>query len=252
MIRFLLRKTFLHWWDNLYTLLCVNLCLALLVALYLYLASLRGVGYLGIVIIYLFNLLIGTTSVAARKISDYDPPDVRLFFLGAKTVWKDALFFTACFVLHGIALNNIIPFYLTLGSKLAGLLLAMLLFWACVTWWLAMIYYYPVGLRLNLPIFTTVRRAFLLFTDNPSLSFAIFLLSTASLMLSFVTAMLLPGIGFMLVFHQVAGRTLLRRYRYLEGHPHAKQEIPWSLLLKDDLEFIGGRSAKGIVFPWKE
>lgn len=252
MITFLLRKSFLHCWDNLYTLLCVNLCLALLVALYLYLASLQGGGYPGIVIIYLFNLLIGTASVAARKISDYDPPDVRLFFLGAKTVWKDALFFTACFVLQGTALSYIIPFYLTLGSGLAGLSLAMLLFWACAVWWVAMIHYYPVRLRLNLPISLAVRRAFLLLTGNLSLSCAIFLLSAAALMLSLVTAMLLPGMSLILVFHQVAGRTLLLKYQYLEGHPQAREEIPWSRLLKDDLEFIGGRSVKGIVFPWKE
>jgi hypothetical protein len=252
MIKFLLRKTFLHCWDNLYKLLCVNLCLALLVALYVYLASLRGGGYPGILIIYLFNLLIGTTSVVASRISDYELPEVSLFVLAAKTVWKDALFFSACFELHGMVLGYVIPFYLTLGNRLAGLLLAMLLFWVCVTWWLAMIYYYPVRLRLNLPVLTAARKAFLLFTDNLSLSFAIFLLSAVSLMLSLVTSMLLPGISLMLVFHQVAGRTLLLKYRYLESHPRAKRDIPWSLLLKDDLEVIGGRPLKGIIFPWKE
>jgi hypothetical protein len=252
MIPFVLRKSFLHCWDNLYTLLCVNLCLALLVALYIHQASLLGGGYPGLVIIYLFNLLIGTTSVAARKIADHDPPDVRLFFLGAKTVWKDALFFAACFVLHGMVFDHVIPFYLTLGSKLAGLLLAMLLFWVCVTWWLAMIYYYPVRLRLSLPIFSAVRRAFLLFTDNLSLSCAIFLLSAAALMLSLVTAMLLPGLSLVLVFHQVAGRTLLLKYDYLESHPRARENIPWSLVLKDDLERLGGRSLKEIILPWKE
>jgi hypothetical protein len=252
MITFVLRKSFLHCWDNLYKLLCVNLCLALLVALYVYLASMQGGGYPGIVIIYLFNLLIGTTSVVAKKVSDYDPPDVSLFFLAARTVWKDALFFTVCFVLHGMVFDYVIPFYLTLGNRLAGLSLAMLLFWVCVTWWLAMIYYYPVRLRLNLPVFTAARKAFLLFIDNLSLSFAIFLLSAVSLVVSLVTSMLLPGISLMLVFHQVAGRTLLLKYHYLESHPRAQKDIPWGLLLKDDLKVIGGRPLKGIIFPWKE
>jgi hypothetical protein len=107
-------------------------------------------------------------------------------------------------------------------------------------------------LRLNLPVFTAARKAFLLFTDNLSLSFAVFLLSALSLMLSLVTALLLPGISLMLVFHQVAGRTLLRKYHYLESHPRAKKDIPWSLLLKDDLEVIGGRPLKALIFPWKE
>ncbi len=252
MILFLLRKTFLHCWDNLYTLLCVNLSLAMLVALYGYLASLQGGGYLGLVAIYLFNFLIGTTSVVAMKVSDYDPPVASLFVLGGRTVWKDALFFTACFVLQGMALNHIIPFYLTLGSRLAGLSLGLLLFLVCAAWWVAMIYYYPVRLRLNLPPSRAAHVAFLLFIDNLSLSLAIFLLSATALLLSLVTALLLPGIGFMLVFHQVAGKTLLRKYHYLEHHPGAEQEIPWSRLLKDDLEVIGRRSMKGIIFPWKE
>jgi len=252
MITFLLRKSFLHCWDNLYTLLCVNLCLALLMALYIHLSSLQGGGYLGIVIIYLFNLLIGATSVAARRISDYELLEVRLLFLAARTVWKDALFFSACCVLQGTALSSIIPFYLTLGSRLAGLFLAMLLFLACAAWWVAMIYYYPVRLRLNLPVFKAARWAFLLFSDNLSLSLAIFLLSAASLALSLVTTMLLPGISLMLVFHQVAGRTLLRKYSYLESQPQPRKNIPWNLLLKDDLAVISGRSLKAIILPWKE
>ena len=138
-----------------------------------------------------------------------------------------------------------------MGSRLAGLFLAVLLFWVCVTWWVAMIYYYPVRLRLNLPVFAAARKAFLLLTDNLSLSFAIFLLSVVSLMLSLVTTMLLPGISLVLVFHQLAGRTLLLKYHYLESNPKAKQDIPWSLLLKDDLEVIGGRPLKEIIFPWK-
>jgi len=252
MITFLLRKSFVHCWDNLYTLLCVNLCLAMLMGLCVYLASVQGGSLPGLGVLYLCNLLIGTTSVVAKKVSDYDPPHISLFFLGAKTVWKDALFFTGCVALHGMVLSSIIPFYLALGSRLAGLSLAVLLFWVCVIWWVAMIYYYPVRLRLNLPVFTAARKAFLLFTDNLSLSFAIFLLSAVSLMVSLVTSMLLPGISLMLLFHQVAGRTLLLKYHYLESHPRAKKDIPWSFLLKDDLDLIGGRSMKGILFPWKE
>jgi hypothetical protein len=114
-----------------------------------------------------------------------------------------------------------------------------------------MIYYYPLRLRLNLPVFTATHKAFLLFADNLSLSLAIFLLSGVTLVLSLVTTMLLPGISLMLVFHQVAGKTLLRKYDYLESHPQAKERIPWSLLLKADLAAISGRSLKEIILPWK-
>jgi len=253
MITVLLKKSFLHYWDNLYKLLCVNLCLALLMALYVHLSFLQGGGYLGVVIIFLFNLLIAATSLMAREISDYDSPKISLFLLAAKTLWKDALFFTGWFVLHVTVLNHIIPFYLKLGSKLAGLSLAMLLFWVCAIWWMAMIYYYPLRLRLKCPVFKAAHKSLLLLTDNLSLSLAIVLFSSVFLILSLVTTMLMPGISFVLVFHQVAGRTLLLKYDYLESHPlENKNDVPWSLLLRDDLEIIGSRSLKEIIFPWKE
>ncbi len=253
MVTFLLKKSFFDYWDNLFKLLCVNLCLALLMALYFQLGYLQSGDYLGLVIIYLFNLLIGATSLVAWKISDYDFPKISLFLLAAKTVWKDALFFTVCFVLQVTILDHIIPFYLKLNSRLAGLSLAMLVFWVCAIWWVAMIYYYPLRLRLNFPVFKAARMSLLFFTDNLSLSLAILLISLVLLMLSLVTTMLLPGISFMLAFHQVAGRTLLLKYDYLANHrPANKKDIPWSLLLKDDLDIVGKRSLKEIIFPWKE
>ena len=82
---------------------------------------------------------------------------------------------------------------------------------------------------------------------------AVFLISSVIFMLSLGTAMLLPGISFLLVFHQVAGRTLLLKYDYLENHPLVnRKDIPWSNLLKEDLEIINRRSLKEIIFPWKE
>jgi hypothetical protein len=171
----------------------------------------------------------------------------------ARTVWKDALFFTSCFVLQGTVLDRIIPFYLRQSGRLAGMSLAMLLFWVSVIWWVAMIYYYPLRLRMSFPVFKAVRKSLLLLMDNLSVSLSIFLISTVLLMLSLVTTMLLPGISFLLVFHQVAGRTLLLKYDYLNSHPlENRKDIPWSLLLDDDLVIIGRRSLKEIIFPWKE
>ena len=253
MITFLLKKSFFDYWDNLYKLLCVNLCLALLMAFYIHLAYLLGRGHLGIIIIYLFNLLIGSTALMARKISDNNLPRINLFLKATKSVWRDALFFTACIALQIAVADHIIPFYLKLENRLAGLSLAMLLFWICVIWWMATIYYYPLRLRLNFSIFKAARKSLLVFADNLSLSLAVFLISSVIFMLSLGTAMLLPGISFLLVFHQVAGRTLLLKYDYLENHPLVnRKDIPWSNLLKEDLEIINRRSLKEIIFPWKE
>ena len=253
MITFLLKKTFLHYWDNLYKLLYANLCLALLIALCMYTLSQEGGSYLSLVPFYLFNLLIGATALVSRRISDHDLPENSLWLLGAKTLWKDALFFTAWVILHAAVFTLLIPFYLGLANRLVGLSLAMTLFWVCIFWWVAMIYYYPLRLRLNLPVFRAAHRSLLFLTDNLSLSLAISMVSAVILMLSVVTSMLLPGISFVLIFHQVAGRTILLKYTYLESHPTAnRKDIPWNLLLKDDLEIIGKRSLKEILFPWKE
>lgn len=253
MINFLLRKSFYDYWDNLYKLLVINLCLALLIALYIHLVYLQGNVYLGIPIIFLFNLLIGAASLLGMKISDYDLPGFSLFFQGIKKVWVDALFFTACIALQMSIINHIIPFYLKLGNRLAGLSLTMLVLWICAIWWFATIYYYPLRFRLKLSIIKAARQSLLFLADNPILTLGLLLTSLVLFMLSLAIAMLLPGISFLLVFYQVSGRTLLRKYRYLESHPDTdKKDIPWSHLLKEDLEILNRRSVKEIIFPWKE
>ncbi len=253
MITFLLKKSFFDYWDNLYKLLIVNLCLALIMAFYALQSSMQGHGHIEIAIIYLFNLLIGATSRVAGKISDNDLPKVSLFIHATKTAWKDALFFTGAIVLQVKILDHIIPFYLKLSARLVGMSMGMLIFWICVIWWVAMIYYYPLRLRLNLSVFQAVYKSLQLFADNFTLSLAVFMVSSVLLMLSLVTAMLLPGISFLLVFHQVAVRTLLFKYDYMKNRsPADKKDIPWGFLLKEDLEIIGKRSLSEIIFPWKE
>ena len=253
MVNFLLRKSFYDYWDNLYKLLCINLCLALLMALYIHLVYLQGNVYLGIPIIFLFNLIIGAASMMGMEISDYKLPGFSLFLQGIKKLWVDALFFTACIALQTSIINHIIPFYLKLENKMAGLSLAMLVLWISTIWWAATIYYYPLRLRLKLSIIKAARQSLLLLADNLILSTGILLISFVLVMLSLATAMLLPGTTFLLVFYQVSGRTLLLKYRYLETHPTGeKKDIPWNDLLEDDLKIISRRSVKELIFPWKE
>jgi hypothetical protein len=253
MINFLLRKTFYDYWDNFYKLFCINFCLALLMALYIHLVYLQGYIYLGIPIIYLFNLLIGGASLMGLKISDYDLPGFKVFFQGIKSVWVDALFFTACIALQTSIANHIIPFYLKLGNKMIGLSLAILVLWISAIWWAATIYYYPLRFRLKLSVMKTARQSLLLLADNVILAVGILFTSFVLVMLSLATAMLLPGISFLLVYYHVATRTLLLKYNYLESHPKAdKKSILWDRLLEDDMKIINRRSLKEIIFPWKE
>jgi hypothetical protein len=77
--------------------------------------------------------------------------------------------------------------------------------------------------------------------------------SVAVLALSAFTALLIPGITGLLIWHQVALKIRLCKYDYLEENPDAnRRQIPWDALLIDDRERVGKRTLRGMIFPWKE
>jgi hypothetical protein len=73
------------------------------------------------------------------------------------------------------------------------------------------------------------------------------------MLVSFVTAFLVPGITGLAIWYQSALRLRMYKYDYLEEHPDTpKREIPWDALIYDDRERVGKRTLRGMIFPWKE
>jgi len=257
MILFMLNKTFFDFWDNLFSIFLLNFGCTLIVGAGIYVTSLLGVHpvtfFLGILItVVMFSLYVGAAALVARDIADYKSPTFKSFFQYLKEVWPAALGFMLLGGIQLVIFSVILPWYFRLGN-LIGILVAGLLFWISVIWVFASQYYFPVRSRLDSDIKKVFRKSVLVFFDNTAFTLFLGCGTLVLLVLSGFTAFLLPGIGTILLWHQVGLKLRLYKYEYLETHPEAqRRNIPWDTLLQDEKERIGPRTLRGMIFPWKE
>jgi uncharacterized membrane protein YesL len=257
MLLFMLKKTFCDFWDHLFSIFFLNFGALLIVGAGFYaitwLSSNTLLFFLGILLAaVLFSLYLGAAAYITGEIADYKTPTIQELWQAFKTVWRTSLGFMILGILQAIILYVLIPWYFHLGH-LIGVFIASLLFWVSVVWFLASQYYFPVRTRLDTNFFKVLKKSALLCLDNVGFTLFMACGTVVLLVLSGFTAFLIPGIGAILLWHQVGLKLRLYKYNYLEAHPEArKAKIPWRELLQEDQERIGPRSLRSFIFPWKD
>ncbi|RKX75855.1 MAG: hypothetical protein DRP87_13505 [Spirochaetes bacterium] len=257
MIGFLIKKWFFDLWDNLFRLILINLGFIFLMGVLVYLPYIFRfstlLSYIGLVIgIVGLNIYAGASSLLCRDIADYKSPGFNEFPGYVKEIWKQAVVLSVITIVQFFILTVVMPFYFTMGG-VPGLFAISVLFWINIFWWLVGQYYFPVRARLDSEIRKILKKCFIIFFDNTGFSVFLGIFSIVTFLLSIFTAFLLPGMGSILLLHQVALKLRLYKYDYLEKNPGAKRKnIPWEVLLIEDKERVGTRTLKGMIFPWKE
>ena len=256
MIWFTIKKTFFDIWDHLFSIFLLNFGGVLLFGLLLYLfqflsvrpvLSLAGAG----IALLIFGQYLGVAALMTRDIADYATPDVKQSFHYLREVWKASLVFSVLIALQLLIALIVLPWYLQIGG-LISMAIISIIFWSSVLWWLASQYYFPLH-RIERRPRKMIFKCFMLLFDNPG--FTLVLAAGTLLMagLSLITAFLFPGIGGILLWHQVGGKLRFYKYDYLEQHPEAKRApIPWDALLQEERERVGKRTLRSMIFPWKE
>jgi len=257
MIRFLIKKAFFDAWDNLLSLILMNLgfllCLSLTILLPFTARTAPGLIMLILVIpgIFISHIYAGTISSLLCGISDNKSMSFSLLKPGFLKTWKASIILAAINSIMFITLTIVIPFYLSMGN-LIGAVGAVIVFWLCVFWLLSSQYFFPIFLRMKGNIPSALKKSLLITLDNPFFSFFILFYSMVILILSIITALIMPGISAVLLLHQDAVRLRLYKYDWMEENPgRKKSEIPWEVLVREDMDIIGKRSLKGMIFPWK-
>lgn len=257
MFSFLIKKSFFDVWDNLISVMLLNLGFVVIGggSFYLfYVLSFNSTlafvaGAVGIVLV---NLYLATVSFAARDIADYATPPFKGLLDYLREGWKAAVGLAVVTVVQLAVLFVAMPFYLQIGGLL-GMTAVAIIFWASVIWWLASQYYYAVRARLDKRIGKVFKKSFILLFDNTLFTIGLGIGTLLILAVSVLTAFLVPGITSVLVWHQDALKLRLYKYDYLEKNPGAnRRDIPWEALLIDDRERVGHRSFRGMIFPWKD
>lgn len=257
MIGFFIKKSFFDSWDNLISLILLNLgFVAMLSAAYGILLSYQVSILLGILLsvtgIELFSVFVGSVSHFTKDFVFYQRPGFKDFGASIKKMWKPSLLLGGILFFLILLIGFVIPFYAGFGTIVGALVVAMLSWFAFFVL-IASFYYFPLVAQLDNSGKKALKKCFILVFDNIGFSIFLFFYTLFNSVLSVVTAFLLPGFSSVLMTHQVALKLLMFKYDYLEENPEEdRKKIPWSALFIDEREKVGHRSLKGMIFPWKE
>lgn len=258
MFGFVIRKWFFDLWDNVLPLILVNLGSVLLLTIPAITPSVaRFAGPAGAIVVSVIGLGVafvyfGAASGFARDVSNYTSLGWSAFWQPLKANIGPALLIGTLVTAHIILAAVALPFYQSLGN-LFGVAALAVLFWISVLWWLVALWYLPVVDRLERRPLAALRKAAIIMFDNTGFALFVAIGALVIVVMSLFTALLVPGVGGLMLWIHVALKLRLYKYDYLEEHPEAdRRRIPWDALLVDDRERVGKRTLRGMIFPWKE
>ncbi len=258
MTGFFIKKAFFDGWDNMISLVMINLgYLIVLLALYggfeLLQVSVLPAIFVMIITVGLHAFYTATVYQQSTVMVTGRRAEIREFWASFTPLWRHSILLWAAEVIVLTILVFVIPFYLSLQSVIS-MILAILLFWAVVVIMMCTLYFYPLAIRFrgDSPL-KSAKKALVIAIDN--LPFTVFLsiYQLILFVLSIFLATIIPGVGGIALSRSVAFTLLMHKYDYLEVNPEAdRKHIPWDELLYEEREKIGHRSFRSIIFPWKD
>ncbi len=258
MIGFLIKKSFFDGWDNLLTLVIVNLGYLVAFGLIL-LASPAGevnlwLGY-GLIVLAIFYISIYTlgSSAITYGYSCYKKEGIGTFFKAIKERFTHGLLYFGVLVMLLVCCAYVIPFYFAMANML-GYVLGMILVWTVLAFLLALQFYFPLCYycEADAPL-TTLRKSFGFVADNLGTTFFLLLKTLFDLIITIFTATLVPGFGGIGLARMDTTKLLLKKYEFYSQNPGStKKDLNWEDLLYEERELVGPRTLKGMLFPWKD
>lgn len=258
MIGFLFKKVFFDIWDNLLSVVGLNLgYIVMFLGLFLSGMVSEISGPLGLVVLVLDILLFSFYSLGVSAItygySKYQKEGFRAFKEAFRYHWGHALLHSGLFIALLLICLYIIPFYLTAGNFVT-MFLGMLMFWVAVFLILSIQYFYPLCFHMEGDsAVKTLKKCFIVLSDNIGVSLFLLVRTLIGIVLTIFTASLLPGFAGISLSRMGTVRLLMKKYDFLEENPDCtKKDINWDDLLYEERELVGPRSLKGMIFPWKD
>lgn len=258
MIGFLIKKGFFDIWDNLISIVVMNL--GYLVALGLVVLSsyvgetsvAGGYAILAAAILYISFYSLGISGVTFG-FSRYRKLGFRAFREAFKDHLTHALLHFALCIAIVLCFVFVIPFYFSMQNML-GLCLGMLLFWVMLALILALQFYYPLCFHYEADTpMATLKKCFGIFADNLGTSLFLVLRTIIDIVLTILTASLIPGLTGIGLSRMDTVRLLMKKYEFLANNPGStKKDINWDDLLYEERELVGPRSIRNMIFPWKD
>lgn len=246
MKRLLLKKCFFDGWDNLLTLFLNNIVYLLLIAGIFFFENI--IMEILIVAVFSFHLL-GTAGIAHNIVRDRESP-VKAYFQAVKKVGHFVFFFILA-LLCVFSVLYIIPFYFSYGDLLWDTVGFFFLFLVLVLV-MALTYYYPMALALPCDgPFKTMRKAFMVLSDNLGFSIYCTFKDIFDLTVSVFTAFLVPGFTGLSINRATTVYFFMLRYDYMEKEKVSKEYAFADRYLAEVSEAYTERNFGTLFVPWK-
>ena len=259
MIGFLIKKGFFDLWDNLIFVGLMNIGYLIplgLIYLVVVVVAAESSTILSVVLLVLAMLLFSFYSLGVNAItfgfSQYKKRGWTAVKEALRYHWGHALLhFGICFLI-GFSAMFIIPFYFAIGNYF-GLIMGLIIFWILVAFVFALQYFFPLCFHMEADKpFKTLRKSFLLVADNIGVTLFLLLRTIVDLVLTILTATLMPGLSGITLSRMDTVKLLMKKYDFLEENPEAtRKDINWEDLLYEERQLVGPRSLKSMIFPWK-
>lgn len=261
MIGFFIKKAFYDGWDNLLSILLLNIAIIAIVfgAWFLAGATANFMPFsIGIIIIAcaFLGIILLTISQVMAKVANYQSfafSDLKEAFIDS---WRHGALFGLFIVGLVFIFSITIPYYFSLGNML-GLSLAITIFWVGLICLLSLQWFCAIRSQLDKNFLKSIKKSFIIFFDNAGFSLFMFVYSIILMALSVVLVFMIPGIAGLLLAQNNALRLRIYKYDWMEEHKdldakQVRKQVPWGELIADDEDIVGHRSFKSFIFPWKE
>ena len=259
MIGFLIKKGFFDLWDNMLVVGLMNIGYLIPLGLIYLAIALSAAEYpivLSVVILVVALLIFIVYSLGVNAMTYGFSHYKKRGFAAVKEALRfhlgHAFLHWGICLLIGFTSIFVIPFYFAIGNYF-GIIMGMVIFWVIVALVIAMQYFFPLCFHMEAdkPL-KTLKKCFLVVADNFGVTMFLLLRTVFDLVLTILTATLIPGLTGIGLSRMCTVKLLMKKYDFLEANPDAtKKDINWEDLLYEEKQLVGPRSIKNMIFPWK-
>lgn len=263
MFGFLIKKSFCDGWDNLLSLVIVNVINLFagfgLVFLNIFANATESIIIKVLAFILAFvvmSILIFAYGDSAAKIANFEGIHLLDYFKAIPGVLKDASLFGLLLSIVVLLSSFSIKYYFTQSESIFSFMLGAAILWIDVFIFLSLIWFIPIRSLMHNNFKKCLKKSFIIFFDNTGFTVAVAFYNLILIAFSVAFIGFLPSVAGLLIANTNALRLRLYKYDYLEEHPELvtkkeRKQIPWEELIYDDRETLGPRKLKSFFFPWK-
>ncbi|ULQ59837.1 hypothetical protein K7I13_00290 [Brucepastera parasyntrophica] len=258
MIGFFIKKAFYDGWDHLLSIFVLNLLSLAVIVGGIFLTGLVQDNILAVtgilvLIVIILSVIMMATSIVMAGVADYKSFSVRDFFTALKNTWMHGVLYGILLCVLYFIFSTGIRYYLAAGGVF-GYACAGGLFWIAFAVILSLQWFLPVRSQLDTRFFKCLKKSFIICLDNIGFSVFMFFYSIVLLLFSFMLITFLAGL---VLAQNEAFKLRMYKYDWLEQQDSEefsklRKSVPWSELIAEDMEIVGTRSLRNLIFPWKD